>query len=174
MIQECLLQQSAVQDSQAPSKLKLKKREKTLWERRRIRAQIHVHEEDGLYWTLVVKRKDNSSSSDIHTLDGEIFSLKIICVQMFVLINFRSFIWSSKFFCVICFIRVLNFHGWSQLRNYFNSEIFHAVNCILWVPVHVYKHMNMYTIDRALVTFPGCVSQRSSFSSLGGVVSAQL
>ena len=26
--------------------------------------------------------------------------------------------------CVQVFIRVLNFHGWSQPRNYFNSEIF--------------------------------------------------
>ena len=41
--------------------------------------------------------------------------------KIFVLINFGCSIWSSKFFCVKC---VLNFRGWSQPRNYFNSEIF--------------------------------------------------
>ena len=41
-----------------------------------------------------------------------------------MLINFRGSVRSSKFFCVKCFIRALNFRGWSQLRNYFNSEIF--------------------------------------------------
>ena len=31
------------------------------------------------------------------------------------------------------FVRVLNFHGWSQPRNYFNSEIFQFFNDLFTV-----------------------------------------
>ena len=40
------------------------------------------------------------------------------------MINFRGSVQSSKFFCIKCFICALNFCGWSQVQNYFNSEIF--------------------------------------------------
>ena len=59
------------------------------------------------------------SSPSTCTVDREIFTLKIIRAKIFVLINFHGSVQSSKFFCVKCFIRVLNFHSWSQPRNYF-------------------------------------------------------
>ena len=49
------------------------------------------------------------------TVDREIFYVKNNSRKKFALINFLGSIRSSKFFCVKCFIRVLNFHSWSQL-----------------------------------------------------------
>ena len=50
--------------------------------------------------------------------------LKIICIKNFHVDKFSRFRSILDIFCIKCFIRVLNFRGWSQLRNYFNSEIF--------------------------------------------------
>ena len=58
------------------------------------------------------------------TVDREIFTLKIICAKKFRVDKFSRFRLILEIFCVKCFICMLNFHGWSQLRNYFNSVIF--------------------------------------------------
>ena len=53
-----------------------------------------------------------------YTIDREIFTLK----KIFMLINFCSSVRSLKFFCVNCFVHVLNFHDWSKPWNCLTVE----------------------------------------------------
>ena len=59
-----------------------------------------------------------------YTMDWEIFTLKIIRVKIFRVDKFSRFRSILEIFLRKCFIHVLNFCGWSQPQNYFNSEIF--------------------------------------------------
>ena len=57
------------------------------------------------------------------TIDWEFFTLKIICTKNVRVDKFSWFYSILEIFLrKLCFIRVLNFRAWSQLRNYFNSK----------------------------------------------------
>ena len=62
-----------------------------------------------------------------------------------MLINFRGSVRSSIFFCVKCSICVLNFRGWSQPRNYLNSEIFPIYGMYYTVVKNSNRSTNIHT-----------------------------
>ena len=89
-----------------------------------------------------------------------------------MLINFCGSIRSSNFICIKCVIHMLNFRGWSQPRNYFNSEIFRStVGTSTGKLTHVCHHI--WKNRRPQCSFSTCLwFNQSSYLHLAGHTSS--